>query len=99
MRDFSSQPTVRRMGRSRAALGALALATAVLMSGCSPVTSIRPLYTDAERQEPVVEPRIEGEWISPNTEEPEKAGTDEEVWFRWKITPPGKPGEAYSDYA
>jgi hypothetical protein len=81
------------------ALGALALATAALASGCSPVTSIRPLYTDAELQKPVVEPRIAGEWISPNTEEPEKARTDEEVWLRWKIAPADKPEASYSYYS
>jgi hypothetical protein len=74
------------------------LAPAALVSGCSPATSIRPLYTEEDLKKPVVEPRIEGEWISPNTEEPEKAGTDEELWLRWKIAPPEKAGETYSTY-
>jgi len=75
------------------------LALAVFVSGCSPAASIRPLYTDDDLKKPVVEPRIEGEWISPNTEEPDKAGTDEELWLRWKIAPPDKPGESYSTYS
>jgi hypothetical protein len=75
------------------------LALAVLLSGCSPAVSIRPLYTEEDLKKPVVEPRIEGEWISPNTEEPEKAATREEAWLRWKITPPDKPGQPYSNYS
>ena len=81
------------------ALAVVVLALAVLLSGCSPAVSIRPLYTEEDLKKPVVEPRIEGEWISPNTEEPEKAATSEEAWLRWKITPPDKPGEPYSYYS
>jgi hypothetical protein len=79
-------------------LAVLALTLAGFVSGCSPVVSIRPLYTDDDLKKPVVEPRIEGEWISPNTEEPDKAGTDEELWLRWKIAPPDRPGDSYSTY-
>lgn len=81
------------------AVALLALVLAAFVAGCSPAASIRPLYTDADLQKPIVEPRIEGEWISPNTEEPEKAGTKEEVWLRWKVTPPDKPSEPYSYYS
>lgn len=80
-------------------LGLTVLALTISISGCAPAVSIRPFYTDEDQQKPVVEPRIEGEWISPNTEEPDKAGREEEPWLRWKITPPDKPGQAYSTYS
>lgn len=53
--------------------------------GCTPTVSIRALYTDDELKHPIVEPRIEGEWISPDLD---KVGTDEETMFKWKIAPP-----------
>jgi hypothetical protein len=81
------------------ALAVLAFVLAAFAAGCSPAASIRPLYTDADLQKPIVEPRIEGEWISPNTEEPEKVGTGERAWLRWKITPPEKPSVHYSYYS
>ena len=74
------------------------LAAAACVSGCSPVASIRPLYTDADLQKPIVEPRIQGEWVSPNTDEPEKAAGGE-MWLRWKITSPEKPDVPYSTYS
>lgn len=74
------------------------LALTISISGCAPAVSIRPLYTDEDQQKPVVEPRIEGEWISPETEEPEKAAKDE-AWLRWKVSPPDKPGQPYSYYS
>jgi Flp pilus assembly protein TadD len=77
-------------------LAILALTFIAFVSGCSPAVSIRPLYTDADIKKPIVEPRIEGEWISPDLD---KAGTDEELWLRWKIAPPSKPGESYSTYS
>lgn len=79
-------------------LAVLAVALAVLISGCSPVASIRPLYTNDDLKKPVVEPRIEGEWVSPNSEEPEKAAAGE-MWVRWKITTPEKPDAPYSTYS
>lgn len=79
-------------------LTVLVVTLAILVSGCSPVASIRPLYTDADLQKPIVEPRIEGEWLSPNTEEPEKAAAGE-MWLRWKITSPEKPEAPYSTYS
>ena len=79
-------------------LAVLAVALAVLISGCSPVASIRPLYTNDDLKKPVVEPRIEGEWVSPNSEEPEKAAAGE-MWVRWKITTPEKPDAPCSTYS
>jgi tetratricopeptide (TPR) repeat protein len=80
------------------ALAVFAVTPAILVSGCSPVASIRPLYTDADLQKPIVEPRIEGEWVSPNTEETEKAAAGE-MWLRWKITSPEKPDAPYNTYS
>lgn len=79
-------------------LGLTVLVVAAFASGCSPVASIRPLYTDSDLQKPIVDPRIEGEWVSPNTEEPENAAT-REMWLRWKITSPEKPYGPYSTYS
>src|SRR5712692_6789095 len=78
------------------ALAVLALPLAAFMAGCSPAVSVRPLYTDADLKKPIVEPRIEGEWISPN---PDKAGTDEELWIRWKIDTPQDPDQPYTAYS
>jgi len=78
------------------ALAVLALMLAALVPGRSPAVSIRPLYTDADLEKPILEPRIEGEWISPDADE---AGTDDELWLRWKIAPPDKPSESYSTYS
>jgi len=75
------------------ALAVLALVLAALVSGCSPAVSIRPLYTEDDLKKPVVEPRIEGEWISPDLD---KAGTDGELSLKWKIDPPKRPGLSYS---
>lgn len=73
-----------------------ALMLATVFSGCAPAVSLRPLYTDADLQKPIVEPRIEGEWISPDTD---KVGTDEELWLKWKIQPTNPQNQAYSRYS
>jgi tetratricopeptide (TPR) repeat protein len=65
-------------------------ALAAVFCGCTPVVSVRPLYTDEDLKHPIVEPRIEGEWVSPDVD---KVGTDDEIMFRWKIAPPERPGE------
>ena len=88
----------QRWGCMRLALAVLAVTLAIVVSGCSPVASIRPLYTDADLQKPIVEPQIAGEWVSPDTEEPEKAAAGE-MWLRWKISSPEKPDAAYSTYS
>jgi tetratricopeptide (TPR) repeat protein len=76
-------------------LTVLGLGVAAFISGCSPVPSVRPLYTDADLEKPIAEPRIEGEWISPDVD---KAGTDEELWLKWKIQAPPPPVGAQSSY-
>jgi len=65
-------------------------ALAAVLCGCAPAVSVRPLYTDADLKHPIVEPRIEGEWVSPDLD---KIGTDDEIMFKWKIAPPERPGE------
>jgi len=65
-------------------------ALAAVLCGCAPAVSVRPLYTDADLKHPIVEPRIEGEWVSPDLD---KVGTDDEIMFKWKIAPPERPGE------
>jgi hypothetical protein len=44
---------------------------ALLLFGCSPAVSIRPLYTQADLEKPINDPRIEGKWSS---FDPDKAG-------------------------
>lgn len=78
------------------ALTILALMLATFFSACAPAVSLRPLYRDADPQKPIVEPRIEGEWISPDAD---KAGTDEELWLKWKIQAPNPRGAPYSAYS
>src|SRR2546427_271061 len=70
-----------------------ALALAAFVSGCSPAVSIRPLYTEDDLKKPIIEPRIEGGWISPDLD---KAGTDGELSLKWKIDPPKRTGLSYS---
>jgi len=65
-------------------------ALAAVFCGCMPAVSIRPLYTDADLKHPIVDPRIEGEWVSPDLD---KVGTDDEIMFKWEIAPPERPGE------
>jgi hypothetical protein len=65
-------------------------ALAAVLSGCAPAVSVRPLYTDGDLKHPIVEPRIEGEWVSLDLD---KVGTDDEIMFKWKIAPPERPGE------
>ncbi len=68
----------------------LILALAAVLCGCAPAVSVRPLYTDDDLKHPIVEPRIEGEWVTPDLD---KVGTDDEIMFKWKIAPPERPGE------
>ena len=56
----------------------LALALAAVLSGCTPAVSIRPLYNEADLKKPVLEPRIEGEWV-------EYQGDNGEGDVKWKI--------------
>jgi len=72
------------------------LALAVALSGCDPAVSIRPLYTEADLKKPVAEPRIEGDWVSPDLDKPV---IDEAPWSKWKIAPPKQPGEPYGAYS
>ncbi len=48
----------------RVAAAVWAVAVSAALAGCGPAVSVRPLYTDADREKPVAEPRIEGDWIS-----------------------------------
>jgi len=38
-------------------------ALAAVFCGCTPAVSVRPLYTEADLKHPIIEPRIEGEWV------------------------------------
>jgi tetratricopeptide (TPR) repeat protein len=67
---------------------------AAFLSGCVPA-SIRPLYTDADLKNPISEPRIEGEWVSPDLD---KVGTGDDTLLKWKIVPPELPVKPYSAY-
>ncbi len=68
----------------------LIAALAAVLCGCAPAVSVRPLYTDDDLKHPIVEPRIEGEWVSLDLD---KVGTDDEIMFKLKIAPPERPGE------
>jgi tetratricopeptide (TPR) repeat protein len=41
----------------------LSLCLTTFLSGCSPVVSVYPLYTQAEMEKPFLDPHLEGEWI------------------------------------
>lgn len=40
------------------------LALAALITGCAPVESLNPLYTD---KDVITDPRLEGEWVAPDS--------------------------------
>lgn len=94
-----------RLRRLRVALGdrnvsrtttvARALILAAWVSGCGTVVSLRPLYTDADLETPIVDARIEGEWISAVL----GATTDDAPPTRWMISAPADPSRAHSHYS
>ncbi|PYX03265.1 MAG: hypothetical protein DMG85_20010, partial [Acidobacteria bacterium] len=47
----------------------LSLSFAGVLSGCSPVVSVQPLYTQAEIQKPYLNQQVEGEWIMANLDD------------------------------
>jgi len=49
-------------------LSVLSMSLAGVLSGCSPVVSVQPLYTQADIQRPYLNQRVEGEWIMANLE-------------------------------
>ena len=50
-------------------LSVLSLSFAGVLSSCSSVVSVQPLYTQAEIQKPYLNQRVEGEWIMANLDE------------------------------
>jgi tetratricopeptide (TPR) repeat protein len=50
-------------------LSVLSLSFAGVLSGCSPVVSVQPLYTQAEIQKPYLNQLVEGEWIMANPDD------------------------------
>jgi tetratricopeptide (TPR) repeat protein len=69
---------------------------ALLLFGCSPAVSIRPLYTQADLEKPINDPRIEGKWSS---FDPDKADSLEKPWMRATFEPPKEPSKAGSTYS
>jgi hypothetical protein len=56
--------------KSLAALPAvLSVSIAGVLSACSPVVSVQPLYTQAEIQKPYLNQLVEGEWIMANLDD------------------------------
>ena len=53
----------------------LSLSLAGVLSGCSPVVSIQPLYTQAEIQKPYLNQQVEGEWIMANLDDSHEDAT------------------------
>jgi len=45
-------------------LSVLGLSFAGVLSGCSPVVSVHPLYTEDEVKKPYLDQRVEGEWMT-----------------------------------
>jgi len=56
-------------------LSVLSLSFAGVLSGCSPVVSVQPLYTQAEIQKPYLNQRVEGEWIMANLDDSNEDAT------------------------
>ena len=51
--------------------------------GCGYVGSIHPIYLDSDLNRPILDSRIEGQWISPDLD---NAGIDQIAPMRWKIS-------------
>jgi hypothetical protein len=92
----------------------LSLSLAGVLSGCSPVVSIQPLYTQAEIQKPYLNQQVEGEWIMANLDDSHEdtpkppcrvsisKSSAGEVPYAVEFRCPGSeggPGEEYSKYA
>jgi len=78
------QPLQEIGGIMKIVTAVFVLALATVLSGCTPAVSVRPLYTEGDLKHPIIEPRIEGDWISPDLD---KVGTDDEIMFKWTIAP------------
>ncbi len=87
----------------RLAPSLVVVALPAFLYGCAPAVSVHPLYIDADLNNPVHEPKIEGEWISPD---PSMLGTNKEPdlkWkigpLKWKIDPPKQTGHPNGTYS
>jgi tetratricopeptide (TPR) repeat protein len=90
------------------------LYSATVLSGCSPVVSVQPLYTQAEIEKPYLDQRLEGDWIMASPGDDEAAAAPEPpCGVRILKSPAGEfpytvefrcpssesePGEQYSKY-
>jgi tetratricopeptide (TPR) repeat protein len=94
-------------------LSVLSLSFVGVLSGCSPVVSVQPLYTQAEIQNPYLNQRVEGEWIMANLDDShENAATPKppcrvsiskssasEVPYAVEFRCPGSEGDAGEEYS
>jgi tetratricopeptide (TPR) repeat protein len=56
---------------------------ASLLAACNPAVSVRPLYQDDDVKGPTKDPRILGEWISPDLDNEKEA---KPIALKWKVT-------------
>jgi tetratricopeptide (TPR) repeat protein len=94
-------------------LSVVSLSFAGVLSGCSPVVSVQPLYTQAEIQKPYLNQRVEGEWIMADLDNsPEDAATPQppcrvsiskssagEVPYAVEFRCPGSEGDPGEEYS
>lgn len=71
------------------------LSLAAGVGGCGVVASIRPLYTETDLQTPIVDARIEGDWIGA----PDDVAREDAPSAHWRVTAPEGPSKGDSAYS
>ena len=69
----------------RTSICVASLVLAALLCGCSPVVSVRPLYTPVESEKPYLEQRLEGDWVTANTDASTEHGAEPQSSMRASI--------------
>lgn len=77
-------------------LSIFCLCLTIFLCGCTPVVSIHPLFTQAEIDKPLSDPRIEGQWIIAKIENPHDDPNGSQKPCRISIGKPGTNNFAYS---
>jgi hypothetical protein len=72
--------------RMKITFSLLSVSFAGVLSGCSPVVSIQPLYTQAEIQKPYLNQQVEGEWIMANLDDSHEDATTPKPHCRVSIS-------------
>jgi len=67
-----------------------------VVSGCTTVLSLNPLYKNAKEEKPYLDPRIEGEWILDNFEDVDQNAVESKPPCKVKIAQKEKNDDSYA---